>query len=234
MFSLPLSFSACPTSKMKEELRSRCFEACIYTEYTLFTPLPRSSPPPPHPLRSIRQLSFASASLVYRQDPSLYPTKHTKSPYFIHIIILSITVGDFYLSLLPLSASLSLISTQSGCHSSRGSGCAAVCLCLQRRRERKKMETSAEDSAPDCPPTSVSHMSQSDRKFPFAKAPGGNDKGIKKCEPETQSFIIPHPSLSPFFYSLTKYQTERAVDSATGTVIPQESGDIYQSPYKQT
>lgn len=90
VFSLPLSFSACPTSKMKRELRSRCFEACIYTEYTLFTPF------------SILHLSFASASLLYVArgsiSLSLYPTKRTKSPYFIHIIILSIKVGNFYLS----------------------------------------------------------------------------------------------------------------------------------------
>lgn len=90
VFSLLLSFSACPTSKMKGELRSRCCEACIYTEYTLFTPF------------SIPHLSIASASPLYIQQgsisPSIYPTKHTKSPYFIHIIILSIKVGNFYLS----------------------------------------------------------------------------------------------------------------------------------------
>lgn len=87
VFSLLLSFSACPTSKMKGELRSRCFEACIYTEYTLFTPF------------SILHLSVASASPLQGSiSPSLYPTKHTKSPCFIHIIILSIKVGNFYLS----------------------------------------------------------------------------------------------------------------------------------------
>lgn len=79
-----------PHQKIKGELRSRCFEACIYTEYTLFTPF------------SIPRLSFASASLLYVQHGSislsLYPTKHTKSPCFIHIIILSIKVGNFYLS----------------------------------------------------------------------------------------------------------------------------------------
>lgn len=32
-----------PHQKMKGELRSRCFQACIYTEYTLFTPF--SIPP---------------------------------------------------------------------------------------------------------------------------------------------------------------------------------------------
>lgn len=57
VFSLPLSFSACPTSKMKGELRSRCFEACIYTEYTLFTP------------SSIPQLS---SCCMYSEDLSLY------------------------------------------------------------------------------------------------------------------------------------------------------------------
>lgn len=85
---------------MKGELGSRCFEACIYTEYTLFTPF------------SIPHLSFACASVLYVQQgsisPSLYPTKHTKSLYFIHIIILSIKVGNFSLSLLPLSLSLCL------------------------------------------------------------------------------------------------------------------------------
>ena len=45
-----------PHQKMKGELRSRCFQACIYTEYTLFTP------PSPYP-----HLSFASASLLYVQ-----------------------------------------------------------------------------------------------------------------------------------------------------------------------
>lgn len=78
----------------------------------------------------------------------------------------------------------------------------------------------------------LTHGIYSDRKFPFAAAPGWNDKGMKKCKPEIQSLIIPNQSLSPF-YSLTKYQTDRTVDSATGTAIPQESRDIYQSPYKQ-
>lgn len=117
VFSLPLSFSACPTSKIKGELRSRCFEACIYTEYTLFTPF------------SIPHVSFASAFALYKQRSislSLYPTKHTKSPYFIHIIMMSIKVGNFYLSLLPLSACLSLISALSGCHYSGGSRCVAM------------------------------------------------------------------------------------------------------------
>lgn len=55
---------------------------------------------------------------------------------------------------------------------------------------------------------------------------------MKKCKPEIHSLIIPQQSLSPL-YSLTKYQTDISVDSATGTAIPQESRDIYRSPYKQ-
>lgn len=78
----------------------------------------------------------------------------------------------------------------------------------------------------------LTHGRNSDRKFPFAAAPGWNDKGMKKCKPEIHSLIIPQQLLS-HFYSLTKYQTDRTVDSATGTAIPQESRDIYRSPYKQ-
>lgn len=92
-----LSFPACPTSKMKGELRSRCFEACIYTEFTLFIPF------------SIPRLSFAFASALGMQrgsiSLSLYPTKHTKSPHFIHIIMMSIIVGNF---LSPLTSSVCL------------------------------------------------------------------------------------------------------------------------------
>lgn len=100
---------------------------------------------------------------------------------------------------------------------------------VKREKERREGET----AIPDCPPASVSHMGETvTGNSLFAAAPGWNDKGMKKCKPEIHSLIIPQQSLSPF-YSRTKYQTDRAVDSATGTAIPQESRDIYQSPSKQ-
>lgn len=43
---------------------------------------------------------------------------------------------------------------------------------------------------------------------------------------------FPYHSL-PVDVSLTKYQKHRKVNSATGDAIPQESRDIYPSPYKQ-
>lgn len=54
-----------------------------------------------HPLLHTPFVLCFSISAVVQLESfslSLYPTKHTKSPYFIHIIILSIKVGNFYLS----------------------------------------------------------------------------------------------------------------------------------------
>lgn len=159
MFSLPLSFSACPTSKMKGELRSRCFEACIYTEYTLFTP-------------SVSHLSFASASLPYVQrgsiSLSLYPTKHTKSPYFIHIIILSIKVGNFYLLTSSLCNPLFNFSLVWLSLLGRGgqSMCCYACVYVcsdeggEWGKERKRVQREGEKPIPGCPTTSVSHMGE--------------------------------------------------------------------------
>lgn len=145
-------------------------------------------------------------------SPSLYPTKQTKSPYFIHIIILSIKVGNFYLSQLPLSASLSLIWAQSGCHYSGGSQCAAVHVskvCSTEENEKESRKSYPRLSTNFC----LTHGGNSDRKFPFASAPGQNDKRMKSCKPEIHSFII------------RLHYTSRA-SSATDTVILQQLRNI--------
>lgn len=77
----------------------------------------------------------------------------------------------------------------------------------------------------------LTHGRNSDRKFPFVQLQGEMIKRTGKCKPEIQSFIIPYRLVSPF-YSLAKYQTDRAADSATGTAIPQETGEMYLNPYK--
>lgn len=98
----------------------------------------------------------------------------------------------------------------------------------ERKRAQRRKESSPSLSTNLC----LTHGRNSDRKFPFAAASGWNDKRMKKCKPEIQAFIIPY-RLSSLFYSLAKYQTDRLVDSATGTAIPQETSDIYLNPYKQ-
>lgn len=45
-------------------------------------------------------------------------------------------------------------------------------------------------------PLCLTHGRNSDRKFPFAAAPGWNDTGMKKCKPEIQHFIILHHLVS--------------------------------------
>lgn len=75
----------------------------VFIQSTLY------SPPSSYPICPL----LVHLCCMYKQGSislSLYPTKYTKSPYFIHIIMVSIKVGNFYLSLLPLSACLSLIS----------------------------------------------------------------------------------------------------------------------------
>lgn len=99
-------------------------------------------------------------------------------------------------------------------------------------KERKRAQRGRESNPRPSTNLCLTHGRNSDRKFPFAAAPGWNDKGMKKCKPEIHSLIIPYQCLSPF-YSLTKYQADSTVNSATGTAIPQESWGIYQSPYKQ-
>lgn len=98
-------------------------------------------------------------------------------------------------------------------------------------KERKRVKRGRESNPRLSTNLCLTHGRHSDRKFPFAAAPGWNDKGIKKCKPEIQSLIILYQLLS--LYSRTKYQTDRTVNSATGTTIPRESRDIYPSPSKQ-
>lgn len=114
--------------------------------YTLFTPF------------SIPYVSIASASLLYSEvlSPSFYLTQLTKWPCFSHIIILSIKAGNFYLSQLPLSASLfnlspvwlSLLKGQS----------MRCCACVQSLQESERRSVWC--AIPGCPPTSVSHMEE--------------------------------------------------------------------------
>lgn len=140
-------------------------------------------------------------------SPSLYPTKQTKSPYFIHIITLSIKVGNVYLSQLPLSSSLSLIWALSGCHYSGGSQCAAVHVskvCSTEENEKEHSKSYSRLSTNFC----LTHGGNSDRKFSFPSAPGWNDKSMKSCKPEIHSFIM------------CLHCTSRA-NSATDIVIPQ-------------
>lgn len=162
--------------------------------YTLFTP----------PLYTLFVHSFCMSTVQQGSiSPSLYPTKQTKSSYFIHIIILSIKVGNFYLSQLPLSASLSLIWAQSGCHYSGGSQCAAVHVSVARRR----MKSGGGESRPRLSTNfCLTHGGNSDRKFPFASAPGRNDKRKKSCKPEIHSFIVRllHTPVEPLALSFLK------------------------------
>lgn len=76
----------------------------------------------------------------------------------------------------------------------------------------------------------------SDRKFPFAAAPGWNDKGMKKSKPEIQALIIPYLFAVFFFFFFApslNTKKDQVLSSATGAVIPSEFRDIYQSPCKQ-
>lgn len=86
--------------------------------------------------------------------------------------------------------------------------------------------TDRTDRAPKLFRLSVSHMGRNnDRKFPFAAAPGWNDKGMKKCKPEVQPFIIPHHSLhSRLLYSYTKFHSSHWNQSTliSSTVLHRE------------
>lgn len=76
-------------------------------------------------------------------------------------------------------------------------------------------------------PLCLTHGRNSDRKFPFAAAPGWNDEGMKKCKPEIQHFIILHHSVSlTVMLNTTQGQFDRVLDtSKQSTLISQPHSD---------
>lgn len=191
VFSLPLSFSACPTSKNARGVEKQMFWGTfLYTVQFI------------HPISVTLFVHCCCITTAWRArrpipPTSSYPTKHSKSPYFIHIIIVSVKAGDFYLSWLPRLACLSLISAQSGCHYSRGGGYrGSLCVAMHVSLQRRGGEWEERKSPPNL---CLTHGRNSDRKFPYAAAPGWNDKGMKKCKPEIQAFIIPSHLQSPAY-----------------------------------
>lgn len=66
----------------------------------------------------------------------------------------------------------------------------------------------------------LTHGRNSDRKFPFAAAPGWNDKGMKKSKPEIQHFIILHHSVSlTAILNTTQGQLDRVLDTSKQSVL---------------